>query len=292
MFKKLLKYDLKSAKRMGIPLLIATGALAILGMLDIFGMASAVNVLSTLPEDVEDAVIIAPTLSFLATFLFMYVIIFGLALVVSVMQIFMYFDFYKSTVTDEAYLTFTLPVKAKDIIFSKCLSVIIWTSVLTLATLVAGGRMILVGAFSFNVDGYYYFQDMFLSLDLSSLVPPEYSASYTASIIIAIVYAIVSMLNSLLLVFLTIFFVSTVVRKHKALVAILGVIGINSVYSGFIAFLQGIISLFGSIAGTALANPFLVTNLSLGIMSVVLAGLTVLFFFALKHLMEKKLNLD
>lgn len=292
MFKKLLKYDLKSAKRMGIPLLIATGALAILGMLDIFGMASAVNVLSTLPEDVEDAVIIAPTLSFLATFLFMYVIIFGLALVVSVMQIFMYFDFYKSTVTDEAYLTFTLPVKAKDIIFSKCLSVIIWTSVLTLATLVAGGLMILVGAFSFNVDGYYYFQDMFLSLDLSSLVPPEYSASYTASIIIAIVYAIVSMLNSLLLVFLTIFFVSTVVRKHKALVAILGVIGINSVYSGFIAFLQGIISLFGSIAGTALANPFLVTNLSLGIMSVVLAGLTVLFFFALKHLMEKKLNLD
>ncbi|MBQ8840447.1 MAG: hypothetical protein IJ004_03890 [Clostridia bacterium] len=292
MFKKLLKYDLKSAKRMGIPLLIATGALAILGMLDIFGMASAVNVLSTLPEDVEDAVIIAPTLSFLATFLFMYVIIFGLALVVSVMQIFMYFDFYKSTVTDEAYLTFTLPVKAKDIIFSKCLSVIIWTSVLTLATLVAGGLMILVGAFSFNVDGYYYFQDMFLSLDLSSLVPPEYSASYTASIIIAIVYAIVSMLNSLLLVFLIIFFVSTVVRKHKALVAILGVIGINSVYSGFIAFLQGIISLFGSIAGTALANPFLVTNLSLGIMSVVLAGLTVLFFFALKHLMEKKLNLD
>ena len=115
MFKKLLKYDFKSLKRVGLPMLVVVLISTV--VISIF-LAFVLR-----DEGFMERVEVFEIISI------MFVVICACFIMFTplVMQIMVYENFYKTLTTDEGYLTFTLPVKAREIIFAKLTNGIIWT---------------------------------------------------------------------------------------------------------------------------------------------------------------------
>ena len=111
MLQKLLKYNYKSVKRFGIPAVIA---LAVLIPTAGFGAYFLVRAIENATAKGDVASILGSIFGMLLLLAFvgvLYVALFGVVVAILV-------DFYKTTATDEAYLTFTLPVTPKQIILS------------------------------------------------------------------------------------------------------------------------------------------------------------------------------
>ena len=121
MLGKLLKYDLKSVWRIWwIAAVSALGA-SVIG-------SFALRFLLSLPN-----ASVAETATREISFIFVMSIIFFMLSIVAiiasviVMEILVYWRFYKHFFSDEGYLTFTLPVSRKKLLFSKTLNALIWT---------------------------------------------------------------------------------------------------------------------------------------------------------------------
>ena len=83
MFSKLLKYDFKSVKRFGLPLILIAVALSLLGGVNGFFFAKAVG------SDDANFISIISVLTFM-------LIIYAVVICASITAIFVYVDFYKS----------------------------------------------------------------------------------------------------------------------------------------------------------------------------------------------------
>ena len=127
MLAKLLKYDIRSVKRFGLPILLAVAAATVLGSAAIGGIIGSAG------GAAEGSI----ALSILRIFLILAIIavVLVLALAVAGVQIAVYVDFYRSLVSDEGYLTFTLPVKAWQILLSKLLNALIWSTIVGAAVM-------------------------------------------------------------------------------------------------------------------------------------------------------------
>lgn len=136
--------------------------------------------------------------------------------------------------TDEAYLTFTLPVKRSTLVFSKFLSALIWliaSLVILLISLIIIGAMIPSARYGTQL-GYYFTQ---LSTDIS-----ESFILYGAWEFFYILNDIVSSVSSIVFLIVVIFFITTVEQQSTAQ-------GKKKVKGGFLVFL--IIVVFGIISG-------------------------------------------
>ena len=135
MFTKLLKYDMRSLKKTGVPILISLLAFTVLAtVIGYFLMGyldSSFN--STTTTDLQGILTTFASLFFFLG-LMLSIVLFSVAS--TVMLVLVCVHFYKNTVSDEGYLTFTLPVKTSEIIFSKLLSGFTWTSVITIASVI------------------------------------------------------------------------------------------------------------------------------------------------------------
>ena len=124
MFSKLLKYDFKAMRRFGFPLLFGIAGAGIVGALASFVLSR------TIESSVEGfglfLLITGSTMLLIMTVVM-------LAVAFSAITVMIYVNFYKSLVTDEGYLTFTLPVQAKDIIRAKLLNGVLWMLMVGLA---------------------------------------------------------------------------------------------------------------------------------------------------------------
>lgn len=107
MFSKLLKYDFINTRRYGLPLLFSILGTGILGA----GFSFLFN-RSLSAGRIPSALDVFLTVS--SAFLFM-LCIFALFALCALMMVFMMVHFYKNLVTDEGYLTFTLPVSPANI---------------------------------------------------------------------------------------------------------------------------------------------------------------------------------
>lgn len=290
MLKKLFKYDFRSTKRIGIPLLFGVLGLTVIGSIAVLVFVSAFKSMIYMPENADEALQITTGLSMAGSMLFIYGVIIGLSLVVAGMQIYCYIDFFKSTVSDEAYLTFTLPVKAKDLILSKSLCAFLWTVIQTVAVLISGAIMLSVCAiFAGEEFGLILEELQYIG---SSLGMESFASDIVLSYILGIIYAIINLANTIILVYTAIFFVSTVMRKHRVIGAIAGVVIANSIIGGITGIVQVIVGIIAGAIGTLAQNPYISGNITTAIMIFVVGGMTVGLFFLLKHLMEKKLNLE
>lgn len=290
MFKKLFKYDFKSTKRVGIPLLLGVLGLTVIGVIAVLVFVSAFKTSMYMPENADEALEITTTLSMVGAMLFLYGVILGLALVVTGMQIYCYIDFFKSTVSDEAYLTFTLPVKARDIVLSKSLCAFLWTAIQSVAVVAAVAIMLGVGA----ISGGEEFNALLEEIKLLgfSLGLETFAGDIVIGYVLNFIYIVVNLANTILLVYSAIFFVSTVMRKHRVIGAIGGVVIANAVIGGITSIVQFIVGLIAGAIGTIAQNPYIATNISSFVMIIIVGGMTVGLFFLLKYLMEKKLNLE
>lgn len=123
MFKKLLKYDVKSIWRIWWIL-----AVSILG-LSFVGALFLRLILSNLESEA------VALISFFGG-VFLVISIFAIFASIILTELLIFYRFYKHLFTDEGYLTFTLPVSRRDILLSKMLNALIWQTAHILLLLV------------------------------------------------------------------------------------------------------------------------------------------------------------
>ena len=149
MFAKLLKYDMRRSMRVGIPLLIVAVCLIVVGIANNLISCAVTDILTidlggtdtgagtgtspeagsglyVLGELVASIIIITVSFLMIISRLIDTLISVLLPITFTVMFIINLVNFYTSLLTDEGYLSFTLPVKPVAILGSKFLSASIW----------------------------------------------------------------------------------------------------------------------------------------------------------------------
>lgn len=280
MFAKLFKYDMKAIKRYALPLLIVLACLTVVGAID-----GAVLVKSTENFSDDNAEAFVPNFLFTVSIFSLLFIIFAIVAVGAIAGILVMVEYYKSTVTDEAYLTFTLPVKSKQILMSKTLNGVIWSIVFALASIVSILIIFIVIAISIGPSNYPPDMNVTTS-DLGGV------GAILFTVFSAVLYAFTFVVNSVLLYFMAITLSSTVTTKHRVLCAIGCVIGINFGYGIINDVIQTIITLI-AMAGATVSGEVAVwvTGITMLVRAVFMAGFSVLFFYFTNKMLDKKLNL-
>ena len=267
MFKKLLKHDFRSLKNtFGKPALVA------------LAIATVISILCVLYINYGDTESTAGDILFIISCIMLGFSALAAIVVVAGAQIMVYVDFYKNLLTDEGYLTFTLPVKAKQIIFSKITNGAIWAIITSAATFVA---VFIVAVIA-----------MIPHVNPSPNLPSEetvISAFGVINAILGILVGIASYFATQLLYFVVIFFGATSFKGDKPTKIILCIFGANFAISTITSIVATIVEIVTM--NMVITNYEAITTLILGIYTVLLSALAVGMYFLLKYLMEKKLNL-
>lgn len=119
MLGKVLKYDIKASAKMFLPLYLGVLVITALAKVSVEFLVEVDNLLLSILSGTSILLYVAA--------------LFGLMIMT---VIFLIIRFYKNFLTDEAYLTFTLPVKTSTLIVSKQLNGILW-NLLTMVVLAA-----------------------------------------------------------------------------------------------------------------------------------------------------------
>ncbi len=282
MLLKLFKYDFKASARFGVPLLIAIAAMTILGC-----VSTAVTVGNAGAESFSEATN-APFEEMLIFFGMggLVLISFALAGAAAVMAVLLVVQFYRSTVSDEAYLTFTLPVTPAQILWSKLFNTVVWSLFAGLALFLAGAAILGTGVTAAGVaeDFVNTFHTLFAFLHSTI-------GQSGLTLFLCCLLGAASFVASYLMVFMAITFGSVIVRKHKALASVGMIFVINFITSGITSVMQFVLLGDFTIKSFMYNNTFAVNNFLIS--NIVLYTATaVIYFLVTRYMMEKKLNLD
>ena len=204
---------------------------------------------------------------------------------------------YKSMFTDEAYLTFTLPVNRETILFSK----IITSAIFDLAVVVVGviDLILFLTPVPLLEDGSgSMLGEMFATIGtlLSTLSTAIGVGWIILYIVIAILLAVIYTTCSKLLIIAIMSFVCTIATKHKVLIGILIYYGISTLLSFVSSTIISVLDI-AVIAISANAHLFDTNALCLMIallLTVAICVFTILATFEYKftlHRITNKLNL-
>lgn len=290
MLEKLFKHDFRALSRTLFPLQIG-----------ILGGGLVATLLSALTVRIGGGTWSVSSGSNLLKGLFMAVsvtsaVLIGIAIMASliVTLIFICYHFYRSFLSDEGYLTFTLPVKTSDLIWSKLLAGMLWMLINGLVVLVALLIFAVFGTTSttlVNMEVLHAFRTFFTDL----LPQAAQYVSVPLMIVECVVIGILGLAAQLLQVYFAIIVGGQVAKKHRILAAIgmyllinMGVGIVSSVFMSLVTFGEGTMSLALNTAQEA--GTFMTTIF--GWYGVLFAGLSVLFFLLSKSILKKNLNLQ
>ncbi len=283
MLLKLFKYDFKTSARFGVPILIAIAAATILGCVNVAVTVNGTDTTGTIFEystNSVNEVLIFFSMGGLA------LIAFALAAAASVMTILLLVQYYRSTVSDEGYLTFTLPVTPAQILWSKLLNVTVWSLFSGLALTVAAGVILTTGILTAGIGADFVntFGELFAFLHATV-------GLNGLTVVLLTLCGAASFFSNTLMLFMAITFGASVVRRYKALAAVAMIFGINFVMSGVTSVLQ-VILLGDFTLKTAMYDNMVALSWFFVSVIVLHAVLATLYFLVTKYIMEKKLNLD
>ena len=238
MFLKLFKHDFRGLGRWLWPVMIGIGGAAVLGFVNMLVLGGAGRGMDNQRPGAE--ALLAASLGGTA------LIAMALAAAATVIAVLIFVRFYKSMVTDEAYLTFTLPATAGQLIGSKFLSAAVWTLIggaVTAAACLAifCGILISGGEDAREFFGYFW-------KDLGEVLSEN-----LGTFLLFLLFAVSGVIRSYFQISCAILFGASVVRKNKALAAVGMVLAVNFV-----------LNLILSVAGVAGLLP-LMFNLSYGV---------------------------
>ncbi len=273
MFAKLLKHEWRATRG-----LLGWLTLAVLG-LGVFGIV-AVRLLGTIEADQIQA---TPALSMLVIGLSVALILgmLGLAVYAVAVQFILLYRFYKNKFTDEGYLTFTLPVKVEQIYWSAVVNILIWTLISTLAVGLVIFAVVALGTGQLN----YIVEEI---LPIFELIFEEMNLD-DGFMILNVLAALVNAAYGMVLPLACVTMGAVLVKKHKILAAF----GIGYAVNAAVGVASSVLTTLPTVA-LINANYYELQsymNISLGIQTVLTAGLTVGGYFLTIHLMKKKLNL-
>ncbi len=224
MFGKSLKYELRASARLLIPLFICTLALSIfisagLGFLGSTYFSDGNELPNTF------ALVGELIISFLTVAFFILLLVSAVAVFVIMVR-----RFYISFFTDEAYLTFTLPVTVDCHIMTKTVATVIWyvcyAVVAVVSVLIVIFGMSLGIDVSVSSDASYIFES--LGAQLAEI--------FGGSLIFMVINYIVASFASLFLIYFSISFGCMVAKKHRFIACLLSYF----VISGAVSFINNI----------------------------------------------------
>lgn len=267
MLGKLLKKDVTATARFFIPLIIGYVAASILGKILFEVYLNFQNNLSA------DEV----TMNALAIFSIVYLCLFIIYFVAYYVMTFVFivYDFYKTMVSDQAYLTHTLPVKVSTLIFSKTINAVFWRTLTGLIILLSF-VLFFAGHISMN-DIQSFFLEIAETFD-------TYLFRFTLYMIISIILgAICSPL-----MFFACIAIGHLFGKHRIIGAILSYLGIYGA-------MQTVSTIAMVVMGYRLNSSFLFGEfMDLYMLFAILFTLVtvILFYWITNFVFRKKLNLE
>lgn len=289
MLGKLIKYEWKSTYKMcGIIILVIAG-MTLVGAL---GFVLPFNLIMEDSEAFEESVMSV----FWVMMMMMSLVLYVMALVGAAyaLQIYQGVHFYKTMYTDEGYLTQTLPVTPRQLLFSKTLVAGIWNLLVGLSI----GLSIMILIFSFissmvPLSAWQEFDEMWRELqrELAQEMDPQLGFSIAHSVLSFLLMLTVTPFCTMMTMFgaLTIGQLS---RKYKALIGILSYFGVMIVQSILMQVLQFVFT-FGSVlfnynSETVNTNVFGTYDSSI-VVSLIMG---ISMYFVAHYILTKKLNMD
>lgn len=280
MLKKLLKYDLKSIFKYWWIAAVSATALSVLG-----GFCARILV-DAASEEIEIA---PPAVLTVSATLLLILAIMALGAFSLISLILLFVRLYKNFFTDEAYLTFTLPVKRSTHLNSKLILGLI-TQFATSAVIILNAALIIVIGFAEELFKKEVWEEFIKGLQE---VLKEADVYFWIFAVEMLLISLLVSFASLLFIYACITFASMITKKAKIITAI----GIYYGATGIVSFVVQMIYLFGIDNIITLIDK-LPDNLE-GLV-VVLIALVVLLFVAMicallytfEHwMLDRKLNL-
>lgn len=223
-------------------------------------------------------------------------ILIGIAIMASafVTLLLICYHFYRSFLADEGYLTFTLPVSTGDLIWSKLFTGMFWTLINAVVILVTLLIFSVFGTTSNSIANMEVLQAF--RMFFTDILPQ--ASQYVNVPVVAVevvVIAILGLAAQLLQIYFAIVVGGQVAKKHKILAAIgmyllinMGVGIISTTFMSIVTLGEGISTL--ALNTTQEISRFMTS--AFGWYGVLFAGLAVMFFFLIRSIFRKNLNLQ
>lgn len=261
MLGKLLKYEMKSTARIFLPLYPALILIAVLNrlMYMFFSNARFMDIPKALLGTLFGLLIAA---------------IFIITIIVIIQR------FYKSLITDEGYLMFTLPVKTNSLILSKLISAVVWS----LSSFVVAFLSIFILASDFDL--------MFEFRQLGEVFPmfaDRYGVGLGNFIFVGILLLFAALLYSITAVYAAIS-IGQLSGKNKFFVSVAAYIGITFFFQMIGSMIISVISI-NVFNGAIALSPMAVLGTMYAAVGGVLLAAGACYFIA-NYLLSKKLNLE
>ena len=298
MLGKLLKYDFKSVWRVWwIAAVSALGA-SVIGSFALRFFLSLIEVQD--PAILENREISFAYVASLILFIFS---VLAIIASVFVMEILVYFRFYKHFFSDEGYLTFTLPVSRKNLLLSKTLNAIIWSVIHAVLLVICALIFMLVAPNPGPGDGFFnpvlfHWIKEIVSLMFESLFEMFGVAWVLAFGFVGLVILFGVAVFSIGLVHFCITLGAVIAKKYKLLAAIGAYYLINSVISFACQMLVTLFTLFMGgrfvlllLEITTMGEGCFVILLMLSLVACVTLALASVIYFWTLGALERKLNL-
>lgn len=332
MFAKLLKYDMKATSKIGVPTVIAVIIGGIIGFLACSIFAALfffmpdmiewnINVYATgaprYLQIISDVLMPIYILSIFASLFATFVVLIFIAIGGTVILVITVVNFYKSLLTDEGYLSFTLPVSPTAILCSKLTNSVIWNIIVSIAQIVAG-----IGMFTPFIALGIAQEIRYPSPPIESIAPAPTvydtiedviaGIGGVSSIITGIILALVMIIVTQLLYFFAVFLGGVIARKHKLLFSagfvVLAHIIFTTIQQGVQFFVTAIVAVVAVLIGTLsrlleaylgieainliISSTMTIISPVATLLNVLIFGVIAIVLFVLtNYLMNKKLNL-
>lgn len=264
MLGKLMKYEIKASGRILLPLYLAFAGMAVLARLT--GLLPESNVAVSLVQ---------------ALFLFTFVL--SAALLIGGTMILVVYRFYKNFATDEGYLMFSLPVKSGTHITAHLLSGLLFE---TVSILLLFGSVFLVFS-HISTDGGQTLKELLPQL---GAFLEEFSNYLGIPVFAGVMYLIIVPLFVMavnLFFFYLCIAIGQTFAKNKLLASVVVYLVLNTV-------LQILTVILVFAVGYALHTLPIVTliDIALAAIPLILAAAAIILFFANRHLLTRRLNLE
>ncbi len=223
-------------------------------------------------------------------------ILIGIAIMASalVTLLLICYHFYRSFLADEGYLTFTLPVSTSKLIWSKLLTGMIWTVINAFVVMVTLLIFSVFGTTSSSIVNTEVLQ-AFRAFFTDILPQAAQYVNVPLMSVEVVVIGVLALAAQMLQIYFAIVVGGQVAKKHRILAAIgmyllinMGVGIISTTFMSIVAFGEGVSTM-------ALETVPEVTRFMTSVFGwygVLFAGLAVLFFFLIRSIFKKNLNLQ
>ena len=281
MLRKTLKYDLAAVYRIWLILSATVLVLSVVGGLSIRDLV--------MTTDEGNPFMLFSIMGVLVT-------VFSLSAFALIIQLLVLFRYYQNFFTDEAYLTFTLPVSRKTLFNSKLINGFIWSILSAAIVYLAIVIMLALVPVNGNGTGSALVEATDIIIELIRSMFESFSGWAAVYCLLGGIIFLLATVLSTLIIYACITLGCTMVRKYKLLMAIGVYYAVNLVISVFSYVASFVMSLV-LISGIGLISNYSegqIKVLVLFALIAVAAALTVLSVLAYKFSLsriEKNLNL-